>query len=225
VLDGAPLCIALGWAVIIHSTMQFTCCIQLPEPARPILDALLALNIDLGLDTVAIRVGMWSWNGIGLDQQWFGVPWVNLWGWFIVVWSFSGFLRALRSWQRFRLYRWIYAPAAVGLSLVVLLATGELYRFIAANFSTGGLAALLLVVGSVLIVLDSRPRTLPCGRSPSIVTVPLAFHGFAIVAGLSSGIYARQPILAVIGITMMVVGLVVHLLPWLETNYRAISRE
>src|SRR5215510_1836935 len=99
-LDGAPLCIALGWAVIIYTSMEFSERIQLPEAARPVLDALMAINIDLAFDIVAIRLGMWAWNGVSLDQQWFGVPWANLWAWFIVVWSFSGFIRALRPWQR-----------------------------------------------------------------------------------------------------------------------------
>ncbi len=212
-IDGAPLCIALGWAVIIYSTMHFSRCIQLPAAVHPILDALLALNIDLGFDIVAIRLGLWSWNGVSLDQQWFGVPWVNLWAWFIVVWSYSGFLRALRSWRRYRLYRWLYAPLAVGLSLGVLVAAGETYRFIAADFKMGGLSALLLVGGSLAIVLDSGPRILPPG-SPLAIAPPLVFHLFALLSGIGAGIYARQPLLAVIGATMTSIGLLVHVLPW-----------
>src|SRR5262249_24211695 len=97
-VDGAPLAVALGWAVIIYTSMRFSTQIKLPEAARPILDALLALNIDLALDAVAIRLGMWIWVGVRLDQQWFGVPWANFWAWFIVVWHFQGlFARYVRG--------------------------------------------------------------------------------------------------------------------------------
>ena len=56
--------------------------------ARPLLDGLLALNIDLALDAVAIRLGFWDW-GQGFSFQYFGVPYANFWAWFWVVTSFS----------------------------------------------------------------------------------------------------------------------------------------
>src|SRR5258708_37795952 len=49
-IDGAPLAIALGWAVVIYCSMRFSSKIQLPQAALPILDALLALHVDLALD-------------------------------------------------------------------------------------------------------------------------------------------------------------------------------
>ncbi len=214
-IDGAPLAIALGWAVIIYSSMAFSNHIQLPEPARPILDALLALNIDLAFDSVAIRLGMWSWTGIGLDQQWFGVPWANFAGWFIVVWSYSGFIRALRYWQYDRVRRWLYAPFAVLLSLLTLTATSELYRVMSASIGNAAVAPVLLVIGSGLIVLNYRPHLSHVGLPEPIITaVPVFFHGFAMLAGISAGIFARQPILGLIGVAMLVLGLGIHLLPW-----------
>src|SRR5947209_839898 len=91
-IDGALLCIGLGWAVIIYASMEFASSVQLPQAARPMLVALLALQVDLVLDAVAIRLGLWTWHGVGANEQWFGVPWANFWAWFIVVWSYSGFL-------------------------------------------------------------------------------------------------------------------------------------
>lgn len=54
--------------------MEFSDRIKLPEPVRPALDALLGLNIDLALDAIVIRLGMWTWGVIGINDQWFGVP-------------------------------------------------------------------------------------------------------------------------------------------------------
>jgi hypothetical protein len=214
-IDDAPLAIALAWAVVIYSSMGFTSRLQLSEPARPILDALLALNIDLALDAVAIRLGMWTWHGVALDQQWFGVPWANFLAWFIVIWSYSGFIRALRSWQRHRWRRWLYTPLAMLLSLFVLTASSGLYRFMADNIGGGALAPLLLIGGSLLILLDLRPGLgSPELPESMIILVPVVFHAFALIAGLGSGIFARQPLLAVIGVTMLAVGLGIHALPW-----------
>ncbi len=214
-IDGAPLCIGLGWAVILYAGMEFSDQIHLPDAIRPVLDALMALNIDVAFDTIAIRLGFWSWAGVGLNQQWFGVPWVNFAAWFIIVWSYSGFIRALRSWRVHRWRRWLYVPAAMLLSLVTLTATSEIYRLMSADLSIGALSALALVVGSTLTVVNARPRVTSAGLpTPVILAVPLGFHGFALVAGFASGSFGRQPVLAVIGVAMLVLGLIVHLLPW-----------
>src|SRR5258708_34003991 len=100
-IGGATISVALGWAVVIYTSMRFSSKIRLPEAARPILDALIALNIDLAMDVVAIRLGIWAWTGVRLDQQWFGVPWVNFWARCLVGWGVSGYLSALRPCQRF----------------------------------------------------------------------------------------------------------------------------
>jgi hypothetical protein len=212
--DGAPLCVALSWAMIIYSSMEFSDQIQMPETGRAILDALMALNVDATLDTIAIRLGMWTWRGVDRDQQWFGVPWVNFWAWFIVVWTFSGFIRALRPWQHHRLRQWLYAPCAVVLSLLMLLVTSEVYRFMAEN-GGGALAVALLVGGSLAIILNLHPYVLrgePLNLT--VVAVPLLFHVFGIAAGIGYGIFAYQPVLGVIAILMLIVGVSVHMWPW-----------
>ncbi len=217
-IDGAPVAIALGWAVVIYSTMNFSPHMQLPEPARPILDALLALNIDLALDAVAIRLGMWAWTDVGLNQQWFGVPWANFMAWFVIVWSYSGFVRALRPWQDDRWRQWLYAPFAALLSLLCLVSASELYRFMAENgggIDVGVLTSLFLIGGSLVIVLTLRPRLLQGGSLDPILTViPAVFHGFALITGIVSGIFGEQPVLAIVGLTMLALGLCVHLWPW-----------
>lgn len=221
-LDGAPLSIGLGWAVIIYTGMTFTDRIQLPDAVRPILDALLALMVDLSLDVIAIRLGMWTWNGVGLNQQWFGVPWVNFWGWFIVVWSYSGFIRALRGWRAYRFRKWLYVPLAVFLSLMVLVVSSELYHSLSNNNSDETIGTLGLILGSLVIVFNCRPRIAYAGPpEPVVIAVPLAFHGFAILAGIVYGIYTQTPALIAIGVILLVVSVLVHLWPWWFTRVKA----
>jgi hypothetical protein len=220
-IDGAPLAIGLGWAVIIYSSMEFSERIDLPDSVRAILDALLALNIDTALDAVAIRLGMWTWSNVGPNQQWFGVPWVNFWAWFIVVWSYSGFVRALRGWRGYRVRGWLYVPLAVLLSLAFLLATSELYRTLINSLGNGALGPLILIGGSIVLILGGRPRVLNAGPPERlIVAIPMVFHGMAGAAGLWYGIYAQVPALAAVGVAMLVVGLAVHLWPWWSALYR-----
>ena len=89
-----PISIGIGWGVIIYTARMVSDASNLPLWARPVLDGLLALNIDLAMDAIAIRLGMWDW-GRGLSFEYFGVPYANFWAWFWVVFSFSLSLRML----------------------------------------------------------------------------------------------------------------------------------
>ena len=66
-----PLCIGISWGIILYTAMATSDCFDLPWYLRPIVDALLALTIDLSMDAIAIRLGFWTWRSAG---PWFGVP-------------------------------------------------------------------------------------------------------------------------------------------------------
>jgi hypothetical protein len=213
--DGAPLVIALAWACIIYTSMEFSDRIKLPEPVRPALDALLGLNIDLALDAIAIRLGMWTWGVIGINDQWFGVPWGNFWAWFIVIAAYSSFIRLLRRWRGRRVLEWLYAPAAVGLSLVVLLFTNRLFTNVIRYIGDGLIGPVVLIGGGLLLIALSRPKVEKAGAPDWLVlAVPMVNHVLMMIAGIIYGFYAQQPMLAVIGVVMIAIGLVVHLAPW-----------
>jgi len=93
-LGPVPVVVGVAWGTIIYSVRSFSDKTNLPEWARPVLDGLMALNIDLSMDAIAIRLGLWDW-GNGFDYQYFGVPYNNFWAWFWVVFSFSASLRLL----------------------------------------------------------------------------------------------------------------------------------
>ncbi|MHB8628981.1 MAG: carotenoid biosynthesis protein [Aggregatilineales bacterium] len=214
-LDGAPLSVALAWAAIIYSSMEFSSRIKMPDAARPLVDGLLALNIDLALDAVAIRLGMWSWAVLTLDKQWFGVPWGNFWAWFIVVASYSFFLRALRSWGKQSKRGWLYVPLTLLLSLAVVLVTNQLFVSVINKIGDGLIGPVLLIVGSLLIILAVHPRVQRVA-SPDLVVigVPLVFHVLTIGAGIIYGFFSQLPALAVVALVMLVLGILIHLWPW-----------
>ncbi len=213
--DGAPLSIGLGWAVIIYSSMEFSNRLQMPELARPFLDGLLALNIDLAMDTIAIRMKMWTWGMIPLDQEWFGVPWGNFWAWFIVVTSFSAFLRIFRTASSRRLWRVVYIPLAFALSITVLYMTNQLFSLVLHPNNLGFAGMALLVGCGLIMVQTARPQAGPGNALDLVVfAVPLVFHVFFIFCGIYFGFYAQLPILAGIGVGMFLVGMAIHLWPW-----------
>lgn len=218
-IDSAPLCIGLGWAVIIYSSMEFVKNLSMPDFARPFLVGLMALNIDAGMDAVAIRLKFWQWV-IPLDKQWFGVPWGNFWAWFIVVTSFSGLIYWFRSrgwhlgkslWQK-----WTYPVFTLAGSVLILAGTNLLFMRVFASSDLGSAASMLvLVYTGIFIVLSVRPRFIAAARLDWVVfAVPLAFHLFFNLFGFLYGIYPALPALAVTGLLMLVTGLSLHLWPW-----------
>lgn len=91
-----PLAIGLGWAVIYYISHKSAENYNLKWWQIPLFMSLIALSIDLVIDVVAIRLGFWSWQ-IPFDQEWFGVPYDNLFGWMAVIWTFSFFISLSRQ--------------------------------------------------------------------------------------------------------------------------------
>jgi hypothetical protein len=98
VWNDVPLYIPLAWAFIVATSRALTDEIVTRKWARPFCDALLALLIDLSLDVIAIRLGFWTWRGIGWNEGFFGVPADNFLGWLLVTFTFCALTRLL--WQR-----------------------------------------------------------------------------------------------------------------------------
>src|SRR5512142_1861922 len=92
-IDLVPPAIALCWAMIISSAMNISDSFGIDERVAPFADAVWVIILDLALDAVAIRLGMWRWT-IPLDKDWFGVPYSNFFAWLWVAAAFSYFKRA-----------------------------------------------------------------------------------------------------------------------------------
>jgi hypothetical protein len=205
VLD-VPLVIGVAWGNIVYSARVFTDSTSLPPWARPVLDALLALNIDLAMDAVAIRLGMWDW-GMGLKAQYFGVPYANFWAWFWVVFSFSSGMRLLQSRPGW-VGRWLAPPGAVLIGLGGVLFTNALITFwLPRSLYEVSVAGALLA--ALLLILILRPRfTQP--PDPLAGRVALIMHLFFLTAGLASGVVFQPAILFGVSILMLAAALFVY---------------
>jgi uncharacterized membrane protein len=210
-----PLCIGLSWGLIIYTAMETSDRFAIPWYLRPIIDATLALTIDLSMDAIAIRLGFWTWD---VDGAWFGVPLANFYAWFIVVAGFSLLLRigkrcALAG-GRALLVDILVISVALPLSVLGLIPILQPY---VALVSQGGIAwlslGLLLGISTILslgITLYTR-RNQPLDFI--LLSVPICFHSFFFSALFWAGIGRQIPALIAVAGLVFIVSLVLHLSP------------
>lgn len=206
VLD-VPLCIGVAWSCILYSVMEFSDGSSLPYFARPVLDGLLALNIDLALDAVAIRFGFWDW-GQGLEFQYFGVPYANFWAWFWVIFSFSLGYRLFAR-RRDWIGTWISPLLALVTGLAGVLGTNALIAF-RIPFEHHSLAAITLMVLAIAFVIAHRPKFHLTPVPALTFWIPTLTHLYILVAGLIAGVVLDPPFLLLASIVMLVISLYLH---------------
>jgi len=207
ILD-VPLCIGVAWGCILYSAMEFSNATSLPYFARPLLDGLLALNIDLALDAVAIRFGFWDW-GQGLKFQYFGVPFANFWAWFWVIFFFSLGYRLFarrKDWAG----TWISPLMALVIGLAGVLGTNTLISF-KIPFAYHSLTVALLLTLAFATVFALRPKLYITPVPALTFWIPFITHIYILIAGLVAGVILEPPFLLLAGILMLAVSFYLHL--------------
>jgi len=218
-LGSIPIGVGLGWAVIIYTAMLATDRWGLPEADRPFADALLALNIDLGMDAVAFRTGMWTWEFYAPERRWtadwYGVPFGNFYGWMLVVFLYSTWMRLFRQWVR-RRTAW-RAPLTL-LAPIVSVALSEVVLYFALQWAMqmgkAGTPAITFFLAPLTIALIAVAigiaRIRAAGSAEPIAwIVPLVFHVF-FLAMLFTPLPDRPAALVLISLVMLALGLGVH---------------
>lgn len=206
-LGPVPVVVGVAWGTIIYSVRSFSDKTNLPEWARPVLDGLMALNIDLSIDAIAIRLGMWDW-GNGFDYQYFGVPYNNFWAWFWVVFSFSASLRLLSKLPGFWGH-WFSPAGAIICGTTGVLITNHLITNIPTDLMHYA-TIIVVLVGALLLMLALRPELSIQSRASFIFLVPLGFHAYFLIAGLVSSAILDPPFLLLVSIVMSIIALGLH---------------
>lgn len=203
---GAPIAIGIGWSVIIYSAMVTVERLEMPQKVRPFMAALLALNIDLSMDAIAIRQGFWTWGEYGL---WFGVPLGNFFAWFIVVFSFSYFIYHFRENKKFPDF---YPVISMVLSIIVLLILdGIWFLYLTQTLRIAILVSMLIF--SICYVVFYKGRL----KKDNVFdwknfSIPFSFHTFFLMLLLVSPY--SFPALVLISASMLVIGLYIHFYPF-----------
>ena len=201
-----PLYIPLLWAAILHSSMALSDRTRLPRWARPFLDGLLAVLIDVAIDAIAIRAGLWRW-GIGLTEGWFGVPAGNLCAWMWVAAWYGGLTRLVRERSESRGEpRWhsvLIPPFSFAGLFASLLVSGRVGSWIGLNTPNERLwlfAVQVLVFLLIVVYAGSRDRAMPerCCLPMSLIWSRWLMHGSFFLILWTSGIWRRIPVLIAI---------------------------
>ncbi len=119
-----PLGICLSWGIIISAVMQ-TAKYLLPDThpegllnkflIRSFIGGFLAISIDFALDPSLVKMGFWVWN---IEPRlWYGIPWSNFIGWFVIVGCFSTTIQLGYHW---------FKPGTKGTLVDFLVAFGAL---------------------------------------------------------------------------------------------------
>ena len=206
VLD-VPLCIGMAWSCILYSSMEFSNASSLPYWARPILDGLLALNVDLALDAVAIRLGFWDW-GQGMQFQYFGVPYANFWAWFWVVFSFSLGYRLLAHREDW-VVTWLSPLLALIVGLIGVLGANVIIAF-EVPFEDHKLFVAVTLVLALILIATMRPRFYQTAAPSLVLWVPFLTHAYVLVAGLIAGVILDPPFLLSVGLLMIASAFYLH---------------
>ena len=215
-VDRAPIVIGLTWALIIAGAMRITDALGVRRRYAPVVDAVLAISLDLAFDAVAIRMGLWTWRDISPTDGWFGVPAGNFYAWLFVTFGFSLISRWLRDATRQRpSLEWLQIGVplpAFGLLLAGLMPF-VIVKPMVDSARGGGLAifavALVIFVAISLVAVFGPDRSEPDGQRSAILDLRLAFasrlaiHLLFLVALFMLGLATTAPMLLAISLAML----------------------
>jgi uncharacterized membrane protein len=202
-----PLCIGIAWGSIIYSVMEFTDATSLPPMARPLLAGLLALNIDLAMDPIASRLGLWDW-GQEPTFQFFGVPYGNFLAWFWVVAAFSAGYYLLSS-HRDRIRTWLAGPLAIIVGLIVVFANNAFMAFVLPlNYHFH--LVFLVIASALTIIVSLGPQLHQRLVGPPAFWTPFLTLAYVLTAGLISGVIMQPSYLLIITFAMLVILFALH---------------
>ena len=207
-LGSVPVAIALAWAMIITSSMFMSDRLGIPVRLAPFADAVFAILLDLSLDAIAIRQGLWHWN-IPLNAGFFGVPAGNFYGWLFVAFGFSAWTRWVRAHARSGSgWPWLQLLVPVPAYLTLLLALVPFIVLQQRFFGgpTGGFPTFLVALALFAVLTVYAIRTAE-GRLPRPWRMPLLprlmFHGYFFTAGVLLGIFYQRPLLLAMSLSML----------------------
>ena len=187
--QGVPVAVAAVWAAVIVAATAMAARRRIaPGWPRALAAALVATALDVLIEPVAVREGLWRWTPPG---AWLGVPLGNFVGWAVIV---TGWVRGLdAAWPDAPLARTLACRGLVGAaSIAALAAVGTSWQVLTIEPLLGPRAgwavAALLWSGTLALVLrraapaaaDTAAARLgrAQGRAPEAV-LALLFAAFA----------------------------------------------
>ncbi|MFV2016024.1 MAG: carotenoid biosynthesis protein [Candidatus Heimdallarchaeota archaeon] len=221
--DNVPIVIALAWAIIIGVSMKISDSTKIAVQARPFLDTLLALTIDLSMDVIAIRIekGLWNWkielsNTISFDSL-LGVRYGNFIGWYFIVLIFSMMIRFGRDqfWLNDRTYGYYLSiiPFLAFIPFYISFESIQQGKRIFYYDSYFVIVTIFLILFAVFIVLrgyDNRIIPQDGKLFPIELIAYYSFHLFFLIALLNLDLYNTAPVIILPSIVAIFIHYITH---------------
>jgi len=208
-----PLGVVLSWGTIIYAVLSTLRLLKLSRLSRPIVAGLLATAIDFVSDPAFVSLDFWIWAEPG---AWFGIPWTNYVGWFVIVAAYTLWHDVLlrigpkRTWVQIAA-AWLTVPLAFGTFVGVMLA----YLWIEARAVVDPDMLVVLFFG-LWLALSIRPLV----RAPADVTLdpmvlapPLFLYAASLVILFGGSLHRQTPELGIVLPVFAIVGLAGFLWP------------
>jgi hypothetical protein len=237
-LGDVPIAIAMTWAMIITGAMNITDALGIRDftvlnlrglgdlaglirgLSAPMADAVWAILLDLALDAVAIRLGLWTWT-IRANEGWLGVPWGNFFAWLCVAFWFSFFTRLARAREGerngVRSVQWAVPFFAFGGLIATLVPFVAVENTAALPFVPDDssnyhnevwiifAATLALFIGVTLWAMFWQARIARENPDHWLLLMRLSIHVLFLGALFAVGIYLDAPLLLVVALGMLVI--------------------
>jgi len=232
-----PLCIGVGWGMIMYTARLFSDSLKMTLWASVALDTLLAISIDLSMDTVAYRLHMWHWNwsGTGLDPlkaDWFGIPYGNFFGWVCVVFFYSSASRLFQKWFSIKNRNSAILPA---LSPLLAIIVSQILLYVMLVYVNGFLKqqfgitsrhrfVFALFVLSLMLINGLRKRKIQFAPLPYITwLIPAFFHIYFLIFLFTQNFYKEHVLMVVVPVMLIVISIVIHLLPLVKWRKKKVD--
>ena len=220
---GVPIAVALVWAAVISSALALAARRGLrPAWARALAAALFAVTLDLTIEPVAVRRGLWEWTPPG---PWLGVPIGNFVGWVVIV---AGYGIGAERWARGGRFGVEAARRLVlaGGALTALVAVGTVWTGLGMETVLGRRGG-WLAWGLVLVTTAALGlRRAPAFEGETLAGRLAATSGMApglVFLAVATAFAAEAALLADAVIGLVALGTVLALLPLLRPSGTASS--
>ena len=211
-----PLWIMLGWGITAYVAMTTTSKLNIPWKVRPLLDALLAVNIDWIMDPLAGHLGFWTWFHPG---PWFGIPLDNYFGWIVTVGSFSFLVRWLwrvvpSTW--FGQWRAAVIPFIAGaIGPAAVFGLIKIYMALAARGVPEWIMVVATLLAAQLPVLYFAVRVRGTAKPDRLlVGISVFFQIYYSAMLWGSGFYTTSPALAIISQATLCIAILGYCWPY-----------
>ncbi len=214
-----PLGICLGWGVIFYSVMLTAEKLGLPWAVRPVFSGLLAIGIDFVLDPIAVALNFWTWF---LPKHWFGIPWGNYTGWFIVIVCFAFFhvlgFRRFPPGKKGITGDFLVAFLAIIPSFLTYLGIMLVYeKIVKSGWIPEELLVFIIFVSSALLVLKYIFQYQRDNQVNWVVlAIPIYMYACSIVPLFLFNIYEKYQALVIVIPAFTMLGLIWFFMPYMN---------